>query len=141
MDARHDYWRSIEEFSGASQFEERLHREFLDGASEWSDEVSRRHFLKIMGASFALAGLSGCVKQPLEKIVPYVRQPEEIVPGKPLFFATSLLFQGFAQGVLVESHEGRPTKIEGNPDHPASLGATNIFGQAAILDLYDPGRA
>jgi molybdopterin-containing oxidoreductase family iron-sulfur binding subunit len=94
-----------------------------------------------MGASLALAGVSACTRQPTEKIVPYVRQPEELVPGKPLFFATAMAIGGVATGLLVESHEGRPTKVEGNPDHPGSLGATDVFAQAAILALYDPDRA
>ena len=94
-----------------------------------------------MGASLALAGLTACTRQPTEKITPYARQPEEIVPGKPLFYATAMPLDGIGTGLLVESHEGRPTKIEGNPDHPASLGATDIFSQAAILSLYDPDRS
>jgi molybdopterin-containing oxidoreductase family iron-sulfur binding subunit len=95
-----------------------------------------------MGASLALAGLgAGCTRQPLETIVPYVTMPEEVVPGRPLFFATAALHGGFARGVLVESHLGRPTKVEGNPDHPASLGSTDAFGQASVLDLYDPDRS
>ena len=94
-----------------------------------------------MGASLALAGLTACTRQPDEKIVPYVKQPEGLVPGRPLFFATAVLHRGFAQGVLVESHEGRPTKIEGNPEHPQTLGATDVFGQAQILGLYDPDRS
>jgi molybdopterin-containing oxidoreductase family iron-sulfur binding subunit len=94
-----------------------------------------------MGASMALAGLTGCTRQPRETIVPYVKQPEEIVPGRPLFFATALPVGGFAQPVLVESHMGRPTKIEGNPEHPLSAGATDLFTQAEILNLYDPDRA
>lgn len=94
-----------------------------------------------MGASAALAGMTGCTRQPIEKIVPYVRQPEEIVPGRPLFFATAMTLGGYASGLLVESHEGHPTKIEGNPEHPASLGASNIFQQASLLDLYDPDRS
>ena len=93
-----------------------------------------------MGASLALAGVTACTRQPPEKIVPYVRQPEEIVPGRPLFFATAMTLGGVATGLLVESHEGRPTKIEGNPQHPGSLGATDIFAQAAVLGLYDPDR-
>jgi len=114
--------------------------EFANGASDFSN-FNRRDFLKIMGASIALASLPACTKQPIEKIVPYVKQPEELIPGKPLFFATAMTLGGFATGLLAESHEGHPTKIEGNPDHPASLGATNIFHQAAILDLYDPDRS
>src|SRR4029434_1750566 len=93
------------------------------------------------GASMALAGVSACTRQPEEAIVPYVRQPEELVPGKPLFYATAMPFAGSGVGLLVESHEGRPTKIEGNPDHPSSLGATDHFAQAAILGLYDPDRS
>ena len=92
-----------------------------------------------MSASLALAGVSACTRQPNEELVPYVRQPEELVPGKPLFYATAMPFAGSGVGLLVESHEGRPTKIEGNPDHPSSRGATDLFAQAAILGLYDPG--
>jgi len=102
--------------------------------------VDRRSFMKLMGGSAALAGLAACTRQPKELIVPYVKAPEEIVPGKPLFFATSRMFGGYAQGVLVESHMGRPTKVEGNPKHPASLGGTDVFSQASVLDLYDPDR-
>ena len=94
-----------------------------------------------MSASLALAGLTACTKQPLEPIVPYVRQPEEITLGKPLFFATANTVGGYAVPVLAESHEGRPTKIEGNPQHPATLGGTDVFTQASILDMYDPDRS
>ncbi len=94
-----------------------------------------------MGASLALAGLTACTKQPAEKILPYVRQPEQLVPGRPLHFATAVAHDGYARGILVESHEGRPTKIEGNPEHPQSLGATDVFGQAHVLGLYDPDRS
>jgi molybdopterin-containing oxidoreductase family iron-sulfur binding subunit len=134
-------WRSLDELEGTPEFRNWLQREFPPLASEWPDEVSRRRFLKLMGASFALAGLSACTRQPLEKIVPYVKQPEELVPGQPLYFATALTLAGYARGVLVESHEGRPTKIEGNPEHPASLGASDVFMQAEILTLYDPDRS
>ncbi len=105
------------------------------------DSIDRRRFMEIMGASMALAGLTACSRMPLEKIVPYVIQPEEIIPGKPLFFATATTLRGYATGILVESHMGRPTKIEGNPDHPASLGATDSITQAQILSLYDPERS
>src|SRR5471032_2065974 len=94
-----------------------------------------------MGASIALAGVTACTKQPTERIIPYVRQPEELIPGKPLFYATSMTLGGVATGLLVESHEGRPTKVEGNPLHPGSLGAADIFAQASVLGLYDPDRA
>ncbi|HEX7183867.1 MAG TPA: TAT-variant-translocated molybdopterin oxidoreductase [Thermoanaerobaculia bacterium] len=136
-----EFWRSLEELAATPQFEEMMHREFPRYASEWPEGVSRRGFLQLAGASLALAGLAGCTTQPEEKIVPYVRQPEQIVPGKPLYFATALTLNGYALGVLAESHMGRPTKIEGNPDHPASLGATDVFSQAAVLTLYDPQRS
>ena len=137
----HGYWRSLEEAAGEKAYGDFLHREFPEGASEWKDELSRRHFLKIMGASIALAGFAGCTKQPVEKIVPYVTQPPELTPGKPLYFATAATLNGFASGIIATSHEGRPTKIEGNPGHPVSLGGTSVFAQASVLDLYDPDRA
>ena len=136
-----EYWRSLEAVSETPEFKEFLHREFPQNASEWLDPVGRRGFLKLMGASLTLAGVTACTRQPAEAILPYVRQPEEIVPGKPLFYATAMPFAGMGMGLLVESHEGRPTKIEGNPDHPTSRGATDLFAQAAILNLYDPDRS
>src|SRR5687768_2568355 len=136
------YWKSLEEVAQTPEFQEYLHREFPENATEWIDPVGRRSFLKLMGASLALAGVgAACTVQPEELIVPYVRQPEEEIPGKPLFFATAMTLGGVAQGLLVESHEGRPTKIEGNPDHPANQGATDIFAQGSILTLYDPDRS
>src|SRR5436309_7700115 len=136
------YWRTLEELAGDPNFEELLHREFPRQApSEWDDSVDRRDFLKLMAASLALAGLSGCGRAPEQYIVPYVKQPDGMVLGKPQYYATAMPFGADAIGLLVESHEGRPTKIEGNPDHPSSLGATNAFAQASILDLYDPDRA
>ena len=135
------YWRSLEELAQTEGFFEMLHREFPRQASVWPEGASRRDFLKLMSASMALAGLSACVKQPLEEIVPYVRQPHQIVLGKPLFFSSTMPFAGYGLPVLVESHEGRPTKIEGNPDHPASLGGTDVFMQASILEMYDPDRS
>jgi molybdopterin-containing oxidoreductase family iron-sulfur binding subunit len=135
------YWKSLEELATTPGFQSFLEREFPQQASEWNDANGRREFLRIMGASLALAGLTACTRQPEEKIVPYVKSPEQVVPGRPFFFATSVLDHGFAKGVLVESHLGRPTKVEGNPDHPASLGATDAFSQAAILGLYDPDRS
>ena len=135
-----DLWRGLEELADTPEFRERLQREFPQDAAQWLDPVSRRRFLHLMGASLALAGVTGCTRQPREAIVPYVKQPEDMVLGKPLFFATATTLRGYAEGILVESHEGRPTKVEGNPDHPASLGATDVFGQAWVLDLYDPDR-
>jgi molybdopterin-containing oxidoreductase family iron-sulfur binding subunit len=101
----------------------------------------RRGVLKAMGATLAVGGLAACTKQPPEKIVPYVDAPEEIIPGKPLFFATTLEHDGAAVGVLAESHMGRPIKLEGNPRHPASLGGLDAMLQAAVMDLYDPDRS
>src|SRR5881398_2459760 len=136
------YWRTLEELAGDPQFEELLHREFPRQApSEWDDSVDRRDFLKLMAASLAFAGLSGCGRTPEQYVVPYVKHPEGMVLGKPQFYATAMPLGADAIGLLVESHEGRPTKIEGNPDHPSSLGATNVFAQASILNLYDPDRA
>src|SRR5271157_2018443 len=134
------YWRCLEELAETDEFYEMLHREFPRQASVWPEGASRRDFLKLMSASMALAGLSGCVKLPLEPIVPYVRQPEHMVLGRPLFFASAMPFGGYATPVLVESHEGRPTKIEGNPEHPAG-GGSDVFAQASILDMYDPDRS
>jgi MoCo/4Fe-4S cofactor protein with predicted Tat translocation signal len=136
-----EYWRSLEELAGTQDFQDALHREFPKGASEWIDSVSRRGFLKVMGASLGLAGMTGCVKLPFEPIVPYVRQPEEVVPGRPMFYATAMTLGGYANPLLVESHLGRPTKVEGNDQHPASLGGTDIFAQASLLTMYDPDRS
>ena len=135
------YWKSLEELKETPAFLELLRREFPEQASVFEDPRGRREFLTLMGASLALGGLTACTKQPEERIVPYVRQPEQLVPGRPLFFASAVAHDGYARGVLVESHEGRPTKIEGNPDHPMSLGGTDVFGQAHVLGLYDPDRA
>ena len=134
-------WKSLESVAETPEFKDYLHREFPSNASEWLDPVGRRSFLKLMSASMALAGVTACTVQPQELIVPYVRQPEEEIPGKPLFFATAMTLGGVASGLLVESHEGRPTKIEGNPDHPASRGATDLFAQGSVLTLYDPDRS
>jgi molybdopterin-containing oxidoreductase family iron-sulfur binding subunit len=134
------YWRSLEELAQTDSFFEMMHREFPRQASVWPEGASRRDFMKLMTASMALAGLSACVKQPVEPIVPYVRQPEPIVLGIPLYFASAMPFAGYATPVLVESHEGRPTKVEGNPDHPAGVGS-DVFAQASILDMYDPDRS
>jgi molybdopterin-containing oxidoreductase family iron-sulfur binding subunit len=131
--ARSAMWRSVDERTGTPV-----------AAAEPApapDGFSRRNFLQLMGASAALAGVAGCARQPLEKIVPYVRQPEDLVPGKPLFFATALTLGGVARPVLAESHNGRPTKLEGNPEHPSSRGATDRWAQADILRLYDPDRS
>jgi MoCo/4Fe-4S cofactor protein with predicted Tat translocation signal len=144
------YWRSLEELADSPEFREFVEREYPQHAEEWHDPVERRTFLKLMGASLALAGLSGCVFQPAEKVVPNVKQPEDSVPGKALFFATASSLGGIATPLLARSNEGRPTKLEGNPDHPNSRNgdpndrgssATDIFSQASVLSLYDPDRS
>jgi len=135
------FWRTLEERADDPAFMELLHNEFPSAVEAITDPVQRRTFLKLMGASMALAGVTACTRQPVEKIVPYVRQPEELIPGKPLFFATAMTLGGVATGLLVESHEGRPTKIEGNTLHPSSLGAADVFAQASVLNLYDPDRS
>ena len=135
------YWRSLDELANTPEFQDYVAREFPSQASEFNDPAGRRQFLKLMGASLALAGVSACTRQPDEKIVPYVRQPEEVIPGRPLFYATAMPEGGVGMPLLAENHLGRPTKLEGNPEHPASLGATDIFGQAAVLSLYDPDRS
>src|SRR5438270_307605 len=135
------YWRSLEELTDKPGFDQMMQREFPRQASEWLDPVSRRGFLKLMSASLALAGLSACTKQPEEAIVPYVQQPEELIPGKPLYYATVRPTPVGGQPILVESQMFRPTKIEGNPDHPFSKGKADAFTQASILDLYDPDRS
>src|ERR1043166_9911134 len=145
------YWRSLEELADSEEFRQFLESEFVDEAPALADPLSRRQVLGLMVASLALTGLTGCsppgagrpgfLPESSWKIVPYVRAPEEIVPGKPLFFATAMTVGGYAKGLLVESHMGRPTKAEGNPGPPGSLGATDVFGQASLLTLYDPDRA
>jgi len=135
------FWRGLEELADTPDFRNHLENEFPHGANDPDTKFDRRDLLKVMAASAAFAGLTGCTKLPTQKIVPYVRQPEEIVPGKPLFYATAVTLGGVATGVLVESHMARPTKIEGNPDHPGSLGAADALTQASILGLYDPDRS
>src|SRR5947209_7735825 len=136
-----EFWRSLEELAGSAEFREMMHREFPKGASEWVDAVSRRGFFKLMGSSLALAGMTACTKQPFEQIVPYVKQPEELVLGRPMFYATAFTLGGYATPLLVTSREYRPIKIEGNDRHPASQGGTDVYAQASILDLYDPDRS
>jgi len=145
MKSGREYWRSLDELSSTPEFQDLLEREFPRQAIGWSEDEDhvegRRNFLKLMGASLALGGLTACTRQPTEHIMPYIRQPEELIPGRPLFYATAMTLGGVAHGILAESHEGRPTKIEGNPEHPATLGACDIFSQASVLGLYDPDRS
>jgi len=135
------FWQSLEELSETKEYREFLENEFPHDPAKDDAGLNRRDVLKLAAASAALAGLSACTKLPTQRIVPYVKAPEEIVAGKPLFYATSMPLAGVASGLLVESHMGRPTKIEGNPEHPGSLGGTDVFAQAATLGLYDPDRS
>ncbi len=135
-------WRGLQELAQTPEYRDFAECEFPHDPRADSQGVSRRNALKLMGASAALAGLTACTKMPTEKIVPYAQQqPEDFIPGKPLFYATAMPLAGYATGLLVESHMGRPTKIEGNPSHPASLGSANAITQASVLTLYDPDRA
>ena len=138
-----EYWRGLDELADSEAFRTFMAEEFPRQAVPLESSLQRRDFLKLLGASLALAGLSACARPtlPNEKIVPYVQVPEEIVPGRPLFYATAINVHGYAEGLLAESHQGRPTKVEGNPDHPASLGATSATSQATVLGLYDPDRS
>src|SRR5436189_2609677 len=138
------YWRSLDDLSRTPEFRQWIEREFPAGASELTDPVSRRHFVKIMSASFLLAGLglagSGC-RRPEQKILPFSRMPENYIHGVAQYFATAMPTRGGAIALVVKSNDGRPTKIEGNSLHPDSNGGTDRFAQASILSLYDPDRA
>jgi MoCo/4Fe-4S cofactor protein with predicted Tat translocation signal len=136
-----ELWRSLDELAQTDEFVALLHREFPRQMIGLDRSFDRRQFLQLMGASLALAGLEACTRQPAETVVPYVKQPEGMILGEALHFATAIPQSGYAMGVLVESHEGRPTKIEGNPQHPASLGGSDPQTQAEILALYDPARS
>ncbi len=135
---RERFWRSAADLRG--ELGDLHDGEFMPGASDPPGGSSRRDFLRIMGASMAMAGLAAC-RRPVEEVLPYTRQPEEIVPGEPLYYATGMPYRGVLRPILVRSHEGRPTKIEGNPEHPASEGASGGFEQASILNMYDPDRS
>ena len=152
--AKKRFWRGLDELAETQEYRDFLGHEHPYGGPHPSadglqggvvkevDSIRRRDILKLMAASAAFAGLTACTKLPTEKIVPYAQQaPEEFIPGKPLFYATAMPFGGVGTGLLVESHMGRPTKVEGNPSHPASLGAADIFAQASVLGLYDPDRS
>ncbi|MDQ2833901.1 MAG: TAT-variant-translocated molybdopterin oxidoreductase, partial [Acidobacteriota bacterium] len=137
------FWKNLDELAETPAFHELMAEEFprQSGAGEWVDAVSRRGFLKVMGASLALAGLAGCTKQPDEPIFPYIRQPEDLILGKPMFFATAHPFPTGAIPVLIKSDSFRPIKVEGNPEHPMSKGKSDATTQATLLDLYDPDRS
>src|SRR3979490_2017878 len=135
------FWRSLDELADTPEFRDHAENEFPHGANDPGATLDRRELLKVMAASAAFAGLTGCTKLPTQKILPHAPQPEQIIPGKPLFYATAVTLGGVASGILVESNMARPTKIEGNPDHPGSLGGSDAFAQACILGLYDPDRS
>jgi MoCo/4Fe-4S cofactor protein with predicted Tat translocation signal len=139
------YWRSLEELANSPELEKTLKAEFPRGAAELeiTPGVGRRKFLGVVGASMALAGvnLTGCIRKPRESILPYTRRPEDLVPGRPMYFATSAYIGSSVMGLLATSTEGRPTKLDGNPSHPQSLGSSNAWAQASLLELYNPDRS
>jgi MoCo/4Fe-4S cofactor protein with predicted Tat translocation signal len=141
------FWKNLDELADTPAFHELMREEFprqagsVSSTNEWVDSVSRRGFLKVMGASLTLAGLAGCTKQPDEPIFPYVKQPEDLVLGKPMYFATAYPFPTGAIPVLVKSDSFRPIKVDGNPEHPMSKGKSDAFTQGTLLDLYDPDRS
>ncbi|MDX1617454.1 MAG: TAT-variant-translocated molybdopterin oxidoreductase [Balneolaceae bacterium] len=135
-----NYWKSLNELANNDEYQKFVEREFPENATELGDKVSRRSFLRVMGASIAMAGFAAC-RRPVQKILPYSRQPEEIIPGVPLYYASAMPFQDALTGLVIENHEGRPTKIEGNEMHPSSRGSSSIFNQAELLGMYDPDRS
>src|SRR5262245_45748401 len=134
------YWRSLAQLEDRPEYRDALEREFPEGASELPEGISRREMMTLLGASLSLAGIAGC-RRPVEEIVPFVNAPEDTLPGIPKFYATTMPFHRSAYGLIVESHEGRPTKIEGNPAHPSTVGASSSRIQATMLGLYDPDRS
>ncbi|GGG65719.1 TAT-variant-translocated molybdopterin oxidoreductase [Edaphobacter dinghuensis] len=137
------FWKNLDELAETPAFHELMAEEFprQSGSTEWVDAVSRRGFLKVMGASLALAGMAGCTKQPDEPIFPYVKQPEDLILGKPMYFASAHPFPTGAIPVLIKSDAFRPIKVDGNPEHPVSKGKSDAFTQGTLLDLYDPDRS
>src|SRR5688572_1238645 len=135
------YWRSLDELAGTPGFKAQVEREFPDGAASL-EGVDRRHFMKIMAASFALggAGIAGC-RRPEQFILPYGKSVEGVIPGLPSYYATAMPLRKSAIPLLAETHQGRPTKLEGNPTYQPHGGAASLHAQASILDLYDPDRA
>ena len=135
------YWRAVDELADTAEFQAAVEKEFPGSAQEWVDPVSRRGFMKLMGASMALAGLAGCTKQPDEPIYPYVKAPEDLILGKPMYFATAHPFVTGAVPLLVKSDQFRPIKVDGNPEHAYNQGSSDPFSQGTLLDLYDPDRS
>ncbi|MCC6671373.1 MAG: TAT-variant-translocated molybdopterin oxidoreductase [Planctomycetes bacterium] len=138
--AERQYFRSLDQLEQTPEYLENLHREFPEGASEWTDPVSRRSFLGLIGASLGLAGMTSC-RKPVTRILPFQKNPAGYAPGAAQYYATCFVSGGYGYGTLVRSNEGRPTKVEGNPQHPASLGGANQFMQGDLLNLYDPARS
>lgn len=134
------YWKSLNELAQNREYQKFVEREFPEDATEMTDQVSRRSFLRVMGASIALAGFASC-RKPMQKVIPYTKQPEDLIIGVPNYYATSMPFQDTVTGLVVENNEGRPTKVEGNEAHPASGGRTSIYHQASVLEMYDPDRS
>ena len=135
------FWRSLDELADTPEFQAAVEREFPSAAQEWLDPVSRRGFLRLMGASMALAGLAGCTKQPDEPIYPYVKAPEDLVLGKPMYFATAHPMPTGGIPLLMKSDEFRPIKVDGNPEHTYNRGSSDPYSQGTLLDLYDPDRS
>ena len=138
------YWRSLDQLAETPEFKQWIEREFPEGATEMTDPVSRRHFVKIMSASFMLAGLglgaTGC-RRPEDKLMPFGKAAENFTHGTSQYFATAMPTRGGAIPLIAKSYEGRPVKLEGNPLFPGGNGATDRYAQASILNLYDPDRA
>jgi molybdopterin-containing oxidoreductase family iron-sulfur binding subunit len=139
-DTARRYWRSLDELSDTPEYRQFVEKEFPDFAGEMLSPPDRRTFMKLMGASAALAGMTAC-RWPQETIVPWSRQPQGRLPGVPVQYATAWEFGGHGLGLLVTSYDGRPIKVDGNPEHPASLGAASSFMQALVLEMYDPDRS
>jgi len=135
------FWRSLDELADTPEFRAAVEQEFPSSAQEWVDPVSRRGFLKLMGASMALAGLAGCTKQPEETIYPYVKAPADLVLGEPMYFATAHPFPTGAVPLLIKSSEFRPIKVDGNPEHPYNQGGSDPLSQGTLLGMYDPDRS
>ena len=138
--AKGSAWRSLPHLNREHGYAEQAQGEFQPGASDGPGDASRRNFLQIMGASMALAGLTAC-RRPAQQVLPFADRPEELIPGIPLYYASAMPLRGSVQPVLVKSHDGRPTKVEPNPNHPSASAGTSVFAQASILNLYDPDRS
>ncbi|WP_166254595.1 4Fe-4S dicluster domain-containing protein [Marinobacter salicampi] len=134
------YWRTLAELNRSSCSGGPT-SEITEAQQLWQAPISRRQTFHLLGASVALAGLTGCGRPPEEDLIPYVRMPEHSVPGQARYYASAIALGGYGHGVIAENHEGRPTKLEGNPDHPATLGSCDAITQAAVLSLYDPDRS